>query len=119
MRLVRFNEADVFEAGRQFLHQLFAPAGIHEIAVNDQKPPAGFQDTEPFGKTRLWVHQRPDQMTGDDDVGAFIRLHGVFGIADEKADAASTFFRFFPGKGQHRFRPVHAGNLKTEIVHQV
>ncbi|MNT69131.1 hypothetical protein D3C72_2074250 [compost metagenome] len=58
-------------------------------------------------------------MAGDDDVGAFVRLHRVFGVADKKADIAPAGFRLRPCKLQHGFRPIHAGDLKTEIVHQV
>ncbi len=99
-----------------------APLGetlVDEIAIDDQQFAAGLQHPQPFAEAGLRIHQGPDQVAGDDRVVAFVCLQRFFRVTKMEPDGARPGCGLGARQLQHRFRPVYAGHLIAEIVHEV
>ncbi|MNL75796.1 hypothetical protein D3C87_2016620 [compost metagenome] len=48
-----------------------------------------------------------------------VRLHGIFGVAERKADRAATLAGLFAGAFEHGFGPIQALHLEAEFVEQM
>jgi hypothetical protein len=55
----------------------FSRSGIDDLAIGDQQCAAGGQDSQPRGKSRVWIDKRPDQMPADDYIVVVVGLHGI------------------------------------------
>lgn len=90
-----------------------------EIAVDDQQRSTRFQDTQPFGESRLGIDQRPDQMPVGNHVIGVVRLHRVLCVSQAEVDSAFAGLCLGVGALHHRLRPVDARHPKAQIIHQM